>query len=271
MIHIGQEDRCLEVEHGLFRVLAKGISLLLVDDHPEEVRILAEVLRQAGVRVLLATDANETLRLASEQQPSLILLDVTLSTVDGFTVCQKLRQIPTTREIPIIFLSGRMETEYKLQGFAVGGRDYITKPFIAAEVLARVILHVDLARRLPSTDMNLLKSDVAPHWLTLAVERLIKDLAATPKLVELAHAVGTNPRRLNEEFRARLGFTVFGFLRESRMKEAYRLLMDTDLPIQQIGGRVGYPLPANFATAFRERFGVSPRHLRYMHEESDAF
>lgn len=244
------------------RGLLGRVSVLLVDDQPEEVRLLGEMLRQAGARVLLASDGAEALRLARELRPSLILLDILLPFTDGFAVCLELRHAPATRDIPILFLSGQTDVESKLRAFAAGGRDYITKPFVEAEVLARVALHVDLARRLPPASEDAGPAGRAPPWLAEAVELLRKDLATTPKLAELAYTVGTNPRRLNEEFRARFGLTTIGFLRESRLKEAHRLLMDTDLPIQQIGCRVGYPLPANFATAFRERFGVSPRQLR---------
>lgn len=242
--------------------LLEGITVLVVDDRPEEVRVLTALLRHEHCEVLLATDGHEAVRIALEHQPSLILLDVILPPSDGFEVCKALRKAPATRDIPVLFISGRIDSDYRLRGFDAGGRDYIIKPFIEAEVLARVSLHVDLARRLPRTADDFHQATVAPAWFTLATKILLGDLATTPKLQALAHTVGTNPRKLNETFRARLGLTVFGFLAESRMKEAYRLLKETDLPIQLIGMRVGYPLAANFATAFKERFGVSPRQMR---------
>jgi DNA-binding response OmpR family regulator len=244
------------------RRLAAGISVLLVDDHPGELRLLGEVLHRAGARVLLATDGIEGMRLARELHPSVILLDISLPPTNGFVVCQQVRADPATTRIPVLFLSGHTETETKLEGFAVGGQDYITKPFVEAEVLARVALHVDLASRLAGPDHGLPRRGDAPAWLTDAVARLQTHLADAPKLAELAQQVGTNPRRLNDAFRTHLGNTVYGFLRETRLKEAHRLLVETALPIQLVGERVGYPLAANFATAFRERFGVSPRQLR---------
>lgn len=254
--HAENVNSCLV--HGLLA----GITVLLVDDHPEEVRLLAEMLHRAEARVLLATDGDEAVRLAVELQPSLILLDVTLPPANGFAVCSELHRMPTTREIPVLFLSGRTDTDTKLQGFAAGGRDYIVKPFIEAEVMARVALHIDLARRLPTFDMGSQQADPEASLVKVATDLLLQDLTVTPKLTDLARMAGTNPRRLNEAFRSHLGLSVLGFLRESRLKEAYRLLLDTDLSIQQVGGRVGYPLAANFSTSFRERFGVSPRQLR---------
>lgn len=88
------------------------------------------------------------------------------------------------------------------------------------------------------------------------------------ELADLAKAVGTNSRRLNEAFRQCAGVTVFDFLREERLKEARRLLSDTSLEIQLIASQLGYSSAANFSTAFRERFGVSPRNFRQNGEPS---
>lgn len=242
--------------------LPAGISVLLVDDHPNELRLLGEFLRRAGARVLLATEGLDGLRLARELRPSVILLDISLPPTNGIDVCVQLKADPRTEAIPVLFLSCHTEPATKLRGFAAGGQDYITKPFVEAEVLARVALHTDLARRLAGPDQALPRPGDAPLWLSDAVALLQAHLADTPKLTTLAHRVGTNPRRLNEAFRAHLGHTVFHFLREARLKEARRLLVETLLPVQQIAARVGYPQAANFATAFRERFGVSPRQLR---------
>lgn len=242
--------------------LASGITVLLVDDQPEEVRLLGEMLRRAGARVLLATDGLDALRLARDIRPNVILLDVNLPPLDGFEVCRQLQELSGTRAIPVLFLTGRIEVENRLLGFSAGGRDYITKPFLEAEVLARVNLHADLTRRhMHEPRAGHLKGD-APPWLTQAVDILQDQLSITPRLTVLAYKVGTNPRQLNEAFRTHLGNTVFGYLRECRLKEAHRLLMDSSLTIQQISDRMGYSNGANFSTAFRERFGVSPSQLR---------
>jgi len=242
--------------------LPGGVNVLLVDDHPEELRLIGEVLRRAGARVILATDSTEGLRLARNLRPGVILLDVSLPPHNGFALCEQIRNDAVTAKIPVLFLSGHTDAETKLQGFRVGGQDYITKPFVEAEVLIRVALHFDIACRLSGNGGNVQRLGEAPAWLARAVSLMQADLATTPKLTALAHTVGTNPRSLNEAFRKHLGNTVFGFLRETRLKEAHRLLSETALPIQHISARVGYPQAANFATAFRERFGVSPREMR---------
>jgi AraC-like DNA-binding protein len=99
---------------------------------------------------------------------------------------------------------------------------------------------------------------------------LRESLASAPNLSELATAVGTNTRRLNEAFKHCAGATVFDYLRELRLSEARRLLAESALPVQQIASHCGYSNQANFSTAFRERFGLTPSDFRRESEPHDA-
>ncbi|MEP0913820.1 diguanylate cyclase [Leptolyngbya sp. GB1-A1] len=113
-------------------------TLLIVDDHLDNVRSLALLLSDSGYLVRKATSgemALETIRIA---KPDLILLDVRMPEMDGYEVCERLKANPSTCDVPVIFLSASHETDNKIQAFAVGGADYVTKPFQAEEVLARV-------------------------------------------------------------------------------------------------------------------------------------
>lgn len=99
---------------------------------------------------------------------------------------------------------------------------------------------------------------------------LLADLAETRELSDLARAVGTNTRNLNDAFRKFTGVTALNYLREVRMKEAARLLRETGLDVQTIATDLGYGNAANFSTAFRERFGMSPRQFRNARPETDG-
>ena len=90
-----------------------------------------------GHTVQLAADGRAGLKAALSHQPDLIVLDIMLPGISGFDVCRQVRSDAATAKIPVLFLSGHTETEIKLAGFAVGGQDYVTKPFVEAEVLAR--------------------------------------------------------------------------------------------------------------------------------------
>jgi two-component system OmpR family response regulator len=110
--------------------------LLVVDDEPSIRELLTASLRFAGFEVFPAADGAEALKLADLHRPDLVVLDVMLPDLDGFTVTRKLRE--RGREMPVVFLTARDETGDKIQGLTVGGDDYVTKPFSLEEVVARI-------------------------------------------------------------------------------------------------------------------------------------
>ena len=120
--------------------------ILLVDDIPQNVQILHQILNSGEYSFAIATSGKETLRLVKKKLPDLILLDIMLGDIDGFEVCKRLKHDPKTEAIPIIFLTAKVGVEDKVKGFKLGAVDYITKPFEDAEVVARVHTHVQLKK-----------------------------------------------------------------------------------------------------------------------------
>jgi adenylate cyclase len=121
-------------------------SILLVDDVPNNLVLLSRLLTQKGYTVRAVRSGKLALESIEAAPPELILLDICMPDMDGYTVCQKLKNSDHTRDIPIIFISALDEVLDKIKAFAVGGVDYITKPFQLAEVLARVETHLTLQR-----------------------------------------------------------------------------------------------------------------------------
>jgi PAS domain S-box-containing protein len=119
-------------------------SVLIVDDHRENLRLLAEVLTQQGYTVRVAPSGRIALSSVQAKIPDLILLDVMMPEMDGYAVCTQLKSEERSRDIPVIFISAAGEMLDKMRAFAVGGVDYITKPFHMEEVLARVKTHLAL-------------------------------------------------------------------------------------------------------------------------------
>jgi len=119
-------------------------SILVVDDTPANLRLLSQMLSQEGYRVRAVTSGTRALASVQVSRPDLILLDIKMPELNGIEVCEHLKADPRTRDIPIIFVSALNELEDKVQAFAAGGVDYITKPFQFAEVLARVETHLAL-------------------------------------------------------------------------------------------------------------------------------
>ncbi len=121
-------------------------EVLIVDDMPANLRLLVNLLTQNGCRVRAATSGASALAGVNLLLPDLILLDINMPGMDGYQVCEALKANPHTAHIPIIFLSAFSESWDKAKAFAVGGVDYVTKPFQTEEVLARVKIHLQLHR-----------------------------------------------------------------------------------------------------------------------------
>ena len=123
--------------------------ILVIDDDPAISELVAVNLEMAGYDVSPAEDGIKGQALALQLQPDLILLDLMLPRVDGFTICQRLRRDERTAEIPVLMLTALNQTQYKVEGFDAGADDYLTKPFEVEEMLARVRALLRRADRIP--------------------------------------------------------------------------------------------------------------------------
>jgi len=243
-------------------------TILMIDDSVFEQRLVADLFEDRSWTLDVAADGEVGYQLAKCGRPDMILLDVRMPKLDGFACCRLLKADPATRDIPVIFLSGADAVEEKLQGFEAGGVDFVAKPFHASELMARVEIHLQLARRAAGT----IPADAEPSEepcndedavLVGAAQRVIDaNLAQVPGLSELARRVGTYRERLSAAFRCQKGQTVFAYVRERRLERSRQLLRETRMEIRDIADLVGFTSAANFATAFREWAGASPSAYR---------
>jgi class 3 adenylate cyclase/CheY-like chemotaxis protein len=119
-------------------------SVLIVEDSVVNQKLLTKILVKQNYNVLVAGSGEEALDILKEALPHLIILDIVLPGMNGYSTCRCLKQNDRTRDIPVIFISALDSTKDKVEGFDVGGVDYITKPFEPAEVLARIRIHMRL-------------------------------------------------------------------------------------------------------------------------------
>lgn len=119
-------------------------KILLVDDIPQNIQVLGGFLSDLKYHLSYATSAMEALRLVKTNQYDLILLDIMMPDMDGFSLCQEFKRMSDMSEVPIIFISARTDQDTILRGFEMGGVDYITKPFNSHELIARVKTHIEL-------------------------------------------------------------------------------------------------------------------------------
>lgn len=240
--------------------------VLIIDDTLSEIRPLLLLLQTQPLRLSFASDPQQGYHRALTLRPDLILLDVRMPKMSGFSLCRLLREAAATRTTPVIFLTSSGSLEERLEGFALGGVDYVLKPFEPHEVLARIRLHLQLTRRSEAAAPVLVASttpeDTDQVVLNAAMRYIGQHLDALPSLSEIARSVGTHDKRLSSIFREHLGTTVFGYIREARLLRGQELLVGGSMTVQDIADHVGFKSAANFATAFRERFGMPPSQFR---------
>ena len=112
--------------------------ILIVDDEEANLQLIGKILQNLDVDITLASSGKEALQLLESLVPDLIILDIIMPSMSGFDVCRKIKSRKPTSEVPIIFLSAKVDSEDIIKGFDIGARDYITKPFIKEELVARV-------------------------------------------------------------------------------------------------------------------------------------
>ncbi len=119
-------------------------DILIVDDTPENLTVLRQMLAEQNYMVRPAINGEIAIKAVNTSPPDLILLDIRMPGMDGYEVCKQLKSEEKTRRVPVIFISALYELDDKIKAFSLGGVDYITKPFQAEEVLARVKTHLTL-------------------------------------------------------------------------------------------------------------------------------
>ncbi|OEZ30270.1 LuxR family transcriptional regulator [Variovorax boronicumulans] len=126
---------------------AHGDLVLIVDDVPDNLAVLHDALDESGYTVLIATNGEQALQRAAQARPDIVLLDAMMPGIDGFEVARRLKADAATAHIPIVFMTGLTETEHLVAALEAGGVDYVTKPIKPKEVLARMNVHLQGARR----------------------------------------------------------------------------------------------------------------------------
>jgi len=119
-------------------------NILLIDDNKLNARMIDLILKNDNFSVMSTTSGQEGLELAESKKPDLILLDIMMPIMDGFEVCRRLKTSEMTRDIPVIFLTSKSDSDGVVKGFELGAADYVTRPFNRTELLARLRTHLAL-------------------------------------------------------------------------------------------------------------------------------
>jgi DNA-binding NarL/FixJ family response regulator len=155
--------------------------VLVVDDTPESLSFLTDTLEDAGMTVLIATDGEAALERLEHILPDIVLMDAMMPGLDGFETTRRIREYPRFAQLPIIFMTGLTETEHVVRGFDAGGVDYVCKPIVVEELIARVRVHLGNARVTQGSHAAL----DASGRLLLAVDQAGMLLWGTPRAEEV--------------------------------------------------------------------------------------
>ena len=166
-----------------------AIKILIVDDTPDNLRLLTQILESEGYCVYKALNGKMALQGVCRNPPDLILLDIRMPDMSGYEVCQQLKASTTTAHIPIVFISALDQMDEKVRAFEVGGQDYITKPFHPLEVLMRVKnqLLIRQQHQQLQKQNQCLEQEIAER---LKVEAEVRQLALTDELTALYNRRG---------------------------------------------------------------------------------
>jgi DNA-binding response OmpR family regulator/DNA-binding CsgD family transcriptional regulator len=163
------------------RTTLRRDTVLVVDDTPETLGFLTDTLDHAGYTVLIATDGESALDLVEQITPDLVLMDALMPGMGGFEACRRLKHEKFLSNLPVIFMTGLSDTEHVVEGLAAGGVDYVTKPIVVDELLARIRVHLANARKASGSQAVL---DASGRFL-LATDRAGRLLWCTPKARQL--------------------------------------------------------------------------------------
>src|SRR5712691_11544164 len=176
---------------------AKKTTILTADDDPQLLRLVMRNLQLEGYDVLVASDGKQALEQIETHQPDLVLLDVMMPRMDGFTVCQRVREFSS---VPILIVTARGQNQDKIRGLDLGADDYLTKPFSVEELLARVRAVLrraqftanDRAAAARTTTIGALPIDFSQHLVTMAGS----DVMLTPTEYRILSYLALNAGRV---------------------------------------------------------------------------
>lgn len=231
--------------------------ILIVDDKPEEVELLKIYLAEKGYQVTLIEDGPKALVYIIEEKPDIVLLDIRLEGLTGIQICKAIKAGAFTTDIPIILLTYLDDNDSKIEGFEAGASDYIVKPFYPPEVLARLRVHLELSRKI-------IKRNVSDYstLIAKALSLFMGENGHKLTVPDVAEALNISESTLRRSFAKEFNMSLMNYIRETRFNWAKRALKDTNLRIGAVAYEIGYNSAGDFSTAFKKRFGVTPRDYR---------
>lgn len=248
--------------------------LLIVEDNPDVTHYLQSITAHR-YHILTASDGQRGWEQAVEAIPDIIISDVMMPEMDGFTLCRKLKTDERTSHIPVILLTAKADQPSRLEGLETGADAYLAKPFDRAELEVRLRKMMELRRRLQarygvntsaersasafSTDIRSLEDTFLQRLNDTILQHLSNENFGVKELSEAMHL---SRMQLHRKIKALTGRTSSRYLRWMRLQKANDLLRNTELSISEVADRVGFRDTSYFSSSYREEFGQKPSETR---------
>lgn len=251
-------------------IVDRPYRILLVDDRPEELRLLMHALNHEKYQISIAMDGEQGLARARSSPPDLIVLDVKMPRLNGLDVLRSLRSNAATASVPVIFLSVLGDLNDKLAGFELGAVDYVAKPYDPDEMAARIAAKL---RDAHASDPHSERHLEAHHTQDAAIAKIAEEfiqanLAERQLATKLQRSLGVSEKRLNAIFISERRQSLAAYISAARFQTAQALLRETDISISDIAEQTGHSSAANFTTSFGQKLGKTPAAFRRNERET---
>ncbi|MBT8321172.1 MAG: response regulator, partial [Eudoraea sp.] len=254
--------------------LPSALKLLLVEDNADVIRYLKSLLEE-DYNIETAMTGTDGFEKAEETIPDLIISDVMMPGMDGFSLCRKLKADLRTSHIPIVLLTARSDFDSRIEGLSTGADAYLSKPFNKRELFVQINTLIESRKALHKRYAALHSQSAFPD--NPAYEKYSREDAFMGKvrqlleahlsqeefgIAQLCDALAMSRSQLYRKFSALSDMTVNQFIITLRLEKARELLATTNLNVSEVAYDTGFKNPAHFSRVFSERFGYPPSHVK---------
>ncbi|MBK8515741.1 MAG: response regulator [Saprospiraceae bacterium] len=246
----------------------KEYSVLIIDDNPDILSYIKDILKDY-YKVMIAENGDIGYEIASKEIPDLIISDIMMPGKDGISLCKELKTQITTSHIPIILLTARTSTVFEIEGLKTGADDYITKPFNANVIMARIAsllenrvkLRAHLLNRIRFEPLNddIIDDDSENAFINKAILLVEKNIDNVDFGIDnLVSELYMSQSTLFRKIKSLTGLSLTAFIRSIRLKKAANLILSSDLNLNQVAYEVGFNDYKYFKTSFKKQFNCLP-------------
>jgi DNA-binding response OmpR family regulator len=250
----------------------KGFPTVLIVDDNDDMRRYLRTLLTGKYYVIEAADGESGLRVARESVPDIIVSDVMMPVMDGLQFCRKIKEDTMTSHIPVILLTARSTEDQQVEGLSSGADAYMTKPFSASLLLARIdnllksraqLRHLFDGKSQEEKVEEEKLSTVDKKFIDRLKSAIMKHLSESElKVDDLGAEIGLSRVQLYRKVKALTGLAPAELLKQMRVKQAYLLIKNTDHTISEIAYDTGFSSPGYFSKCFRDEYGITPSDMR---------